>query len=83
MLGPAQLIIHSDAQIGMACCNFKLSSVHFISHQQGISFMCNMHDIVSINFKFQLPLGFSVARSVYIPLIIIMAILSAISPEST
>ena len=51
MLSPAQLIIHADAQIGMACCNFKWSTVHFINHQQWIPFMCNMHDIALINAK--------------------------------
>ena len=68
MLNPAQPITHTDAQIGMACCNIKWSTVHIISHQQAIRFMCNMHDIAFINVKFHLPLGFPVIKSVYVPL---------------
>ena len=66
MLGPAQLIIHTDAKVGMACCSVNWSTVHIISHQQGIPFMCNMHDIAFINVKFHLPLILPVAKSVYI-----------------
>ena len=65
MHGTAQLITHTDAKIGMACCNFEWFNVHFISRQQVIHIMCNMHDIAFINVKFHLPLGFPVTDSVY------------------
>ena len=66
MLSSAQLIIYADAQIGMACCDFNWSTVHIISHQQGIPFMFNMHDIAFIDVKFHLPFGFPVTKNVYI-----------------
>ena len=66
MLGPAQLIIYTDAQLGMACCDFNWSTVHIMSYQQEIPFMCNMHDIAFIIVKFHLPLGFPFTKSVYV-----------------
>ena len=66
MLGPVQLIIYTDAKIGMACCNFYCSAVHIICHQQGIPLMCNMCDVAFINAKFHFQLGFLVTKSVYV-----------------
>ena len=69
MLDPAQLVIYADAQIGMTCSNFNWSTVKFIGHHQGIPFMDNMHDIVFINVKFHLPLGFPVKKSGFVPFV--------------
>ena len=63
MFNSAQLFICTNAQIGMPCCNFEWSTVHFMSCQQVIPFM---HDIAFINFKFHLLFGFPVTESVYV-----------------
>ena len=53
MLGPAQLIIHTDGKIGMACCNFYWSIIHFIIRQQGSRFMRDM----LVSFRLRCPIA--------------------------
>ena len=66
MLDPAKLIIYTDAQIDMAWHNIKWSTIHFMSSQQGIPFIYNMHDMAFMNVIFHLPLRFPVTQSIYV-----------------
>ena len=56
MLGPAHLIIHTDAQIGMACCSFTWSTVRFmIPQHEFVLQLRNVWSLVSCHSNHRIP----------------------------